>query len=95
MDTKKWLANNKGNVVMNGVMVFIVTTVLLYIGLTIIAGVNTTTTIAENATLWQANRNLTNGVGSGFNLLSLSPLVIGASVILGAVFAGLYIKGAM
>lgn len=103
MDTKKWLTDNKGNVVLNGVMVFIVSTVLLYVGLTIVAGVLSATTFAavdENSTftaarMYAAQGNLTSGVGQGFNLMSLSPLVIGASVILGALFAGLYVKGAM
>ena len=99
---KHFLGRNKGNVVVEGTMVFIVTTVLLYIGLTVIAGVLTATSLPGNAnssymvrTMLGSQGNLTSGVGSGFNLMALSPLVVGASIILGALFAGLYIKSAM
>ena len=99
---KQMVGQNAGNVVVEGIMVFIVTTILLYIGLTIIAGVLTATSLPGNEnssyivrTMLGSQGNLTSGVGSGFNLMALSPLVLGASVILGALFAGLYIKSAM
>lgn len=99
---KRFLGHDAGNVVIEGTMVFIVSTILLYIGLTVVDGVLTATSLPGNEnssytvrTMLGSQGNLTNGVGSGFNLVALSPLVVGASVILGAVFAGLYIKGAM
>lgn len=97
MDTSKLkgiVRDNEGNVVINGVMVFIISTILLYVGLTIIAGVASAIP-TQTGVMLGAQNNLTAGVGQGFNLMSLSPLVIAASVILGALFAGLYVRGTM
>jgi hypothetical protein len=94
MDIKKYARNNKGNVVISGVMVFIVTVIMLYVGLTIIAGVAGAIP-TQTGQMLGAQNNLTAGVGQGFNLMSLSPLVIAASVILGALFAGLFVKSSM
>ena len=99
---KHLVGQNAGNVVVEGTMVFIITTVLLYIGLIVIAGILTATSLPGNEnssytvrTMLGSQGNITGGVGNGFNLMALSPLVVGASVILGALFAGLYVKGAM
>lgn len=90
----KFVQDNRGNVVIEGVMVFIITTILLYIGLTIIAGVASAIP-TQTGVMLGAQNNLTAGIGQGFNLMALSPLVIAASVILGALFAGLYVRSAM
>ena len=98
MDVTKKLSkivqDKRGNVVIEGVMVFIITTILLYIGLTIIAGVGAAIP-TQTGVMLGAQNNLTAGIGQGFNLMALSPLVIAASVILGALFAGLYVRSAM
>jgi hypothetical protein len=89
---KQLLSNRQGNVVVSGVMVFITSVILLYVGLVIIGGVVTATPAPTNAVLNTSLNNLTAGTGQGFNLMALSPLVIAATVILGALFAGLFIK---
>ena len=95
-DTKHagFLKNTSGNMAMVSAAIGLVILLsVLYIGLTIIDGVESGSAMVSGDTFYAVNQDLTNTTASAYTMAGIMPIVLIAVALLGAMLGLMYIFG--